>query len=407
MTTQEEKGSEQSGTEHILRGYSGRIFIAITLSWAGLQLGRGVIPPLLPAIMDSLAITPFLAGLALTVLTVTNAGLQFLGGRLADAWSRKTVVMCSLIVLLAGLIVLLGAVNYPLFLLGVALVGSASGLFFTPMRASLADVFVSRRGRAYGVNEGVGSAAVVLAAAVAAIVLWWSYWRIAFVPGLVLVIVSVVVVHRWHGGGYVIGRVSLEAQSTFRGLVRARPMVLLLASYGLVVFSIQGAFGFLPAMLQAEHGFSPSLASLGYAALFVTGAVGMPVAGVLSDRADRLLVAAIVTVLAGLGILGVTLAPSPVLIFGAIGIFAIGILGYPPVVQSHLMDVFPDERMAQDFGAFKTIYIAVGSLGPTYVGYTVEFWGYRPAFWGLGVCLFASSAIICGLWIRGRSDRER
>ncbi len=384
--------------ERILRGYSGRIFVAITLCWAGLQFGRGVIPPLLPTIMEDLAITPFLAGIALTVLTVANAAFQYLGGRFADAWTRKTVLALSMLVLFWGLIGLLATTNYVLFLLGVTLVGMAGGLFFVPMRAALADVFVARRGRAYGLNEGLGAVAVVLASGTAALVLLGTTWRAAFVPAIGLVIIGVFILHRWHRESYVVGRAEIQLRKTVRGLASDRRIVMLLFGYCLVVFVMQGVFGFLPALLQAERGFSPSLASVGYATIYVTGAIGMPLAGAVSDRGNRLGIAVFVTALGVLGIGIITVATVTPLIFLGIVVFSIGILGFPPVVQSHLMDVFPDETMARDFGGFKTVYIAAGSLGPTYVGYVAGVWGYVPAFWGLAGCLCLSAVVLTAVW---------
>lgn len=392
--------SHRSHDESVLRGYSGRIFIAITLCWAGLQFGRGVIPPLLPTIMEDLAITPFLAGIALSMLMVGNAAFQYLGGRFADAWTRKTVLAISMAVLIGGLAVLLGALTYPPFLLGVTLVGIASGLFFVPMRAALADVFVSHRGRAYGLNEGVGAVAVVLASGTAAVLLLGTTWRLAFVPAVVVVLVGLVVLHRWQREDYVVGRAEIQLRHAVRGLAADRYLLLLLAGYCLVVFSMQGAFGFLPALLQAERGFSPSLASVAYAMLYVTGAVGMPVAGTLSDRGDRLALAVVVTTVAAFGVAMMLLSTHTVLVFLAIVLFAAGILGFPPIVQSHLMDVFPDATMARDFGAFKTVYIGAGGLGPTYVGFVAGHWGYEPAFWGLAACLVLSASIVGVVWVR-------
>lgn len=114
--------------------------------------------------IDRLAITPFLAGIALTAMMVLKAARQFIGGRLADAFTRKTVLVAALSAIGSGLLLLSAAVTYPLFVSGVVVVGIGGGLFFIPMRAALADLFVERRGRAFGLNESVGSAAPVAVA---------------------------------------------------------------------------------------------------------------------------------------------------------------------------------------------------------------------------------------------------
>lgn len=394
-------GSRASTEESLVSGYSGRVFLAIAVGWAGLRLGRGVLPPLLPAIIDGLGITPFRAGLALTTMTALNAGFQFLGGRFADAWSRKTVLAASLGVLLAGLAVLSGAVNYPLLLVGAGVVGVASGLFFVPMRAALADLFVARRGRAYGLNEGVGSAATVGAAGVAVVALDVATWRSAFAPAFVLVVVGLVVLHRWHREPYVAGRAEFQLRETVVNVLGAPRIRPLLVAYSLVVFAMKGAFGFLPAFLQAEQGFSPTLASAAYALIFVSGTVGMPLSGALSDRADRRAVSVAFVVVAAVGLAGVVVASETPLVLLAVVVFAGGVLGFPPVMQAHLMDAFADETMGRDFGGFKTVYLAAGSVGPSFVGYVAATEGYALAYLWLAACLVVAAAVV-GLALRSR-----
>ena len=391
------------GEESLIAGYSGRVFVAIAIGWAGLRLGRGVLPPLLPAIIDGFAITSFGAGLALTTMTALNAAFQFLGGRLADAWSRKTLLAASLVVLLAGLTVLSGAVTYPLLLVGVALVGVAGGLFFVPMRAALADLFVARRGRAYGINEGIGSVASVAAAGVAAVVLSVATWRSAFLPGILLAGVGLFALHRWHREGYVVARAEVQLRETFANVFVAPRVRLLLLGYSLETFTLKGVFGFLPTYLQAQRDFSPAFASATYALLFVTGAVVMPLSGTLSDRLDRTHVAIGSVLVAAAGLAGIVAAPSAPVTVLAVVVFAGGILGFPPVMQAHLMDAFPDESMGRDFGGFKTVYLAAGSVGPAFVGYVAAAWGYAPAFLTLVGCLVASAAVI-GWVVHSRDD---
>jgi MFS family permease len=279
-------------------------------------------------------------------------------------------------------------------LVGAGLVGAAGGLFFVPMRAALADLFVARRGRAYGINEGIGSLASVAAAGVAVAVLPVATWRSAFVPGLVMAGAGLLVLHRWHREDYVVGRATLQLRDTIASVFVAPRVRLLLVGYSLVTFTLKGVFGFLPTFLQSQRGFSPALASAAYALLFVVGAVTMPLSGTLSDRLDRTLVAIGSVLVATIGLAGIVVAPAIPAILLAVAVFAAGILGFPPVMQAHLMDAFDDETMGRDFGGFKTVYLAAGSVGPAFVGYVAGAWGYASAFWTLATCLLASAAVI-------------
>lgn len=69
-------------------------------------------------------------------------------------------------------------------------------------------------------------------------------------------------------------------------------------------------------------------------------------------------------------------------------------------MQTHLMDVFQDANMGGDLGAFRMFHMIVGSLGPTYVGFTAERTSYTLAFVGVIGCLFVNTLIIGRLlWV--------
>jgi hypothetical protein len=45
-------------------------------------------------------------------------------------------------------------------------------------------------------------------------------------------------------------------------------------------------------------------------------------------------------------------------------------------MQSFVMNTLPEDSAAGDFGGIKTIYTAVGSLGPTYIGVVSSQFGF-------------------------------
>lgn len=72
-------------------------------------------------------------------------------------------------------------------------------------------------------------------------------------------------------------------------------------------------------------------------------------------------------------------------------------MAYPPVMQAFLMDAFPDGSMGGDLGATRTVYIGLGSLGPTYVGFVAGRASYVTAFSGLLACLVVSAVVV--VWL--------
>lgn len=392
-------------SERLLTGYSGRLLLAVSLGWAAIQTGRLVLSPLLPTVMDSLAITEFQAGVALSLLWGLYALGQYPSGRLSDALTRKTLLVSGLSLLVAGFAVLANAPNYPLFLVGAAVVGTGAGLYPTPARALVSDLFVKRRGQAFGLHTASGDVGGVTAAGLAVVVLALAGWRSAFLPVVVVLVGVAVALQVWGREAFVLPSPGREAvteavadgRTTTRRLWTNRRMRWLLFAYALYAFTWQSATGFLPTFLRASKGFPTDLASGGFAALFVVGAVVKPLSGSLGDRFARASVAAGALVVAAAALAGLLLASGALAVGAAVVVFAAGLMAYPPVMQALLMDTFPDGTMGGDLGAARTVYIGLGSLGPSYVGFVAGQDSYTVAFAGLLACLLVSGAIVVGL----------
>lgn len=382
--------SESARREPLFTGYSGRLLLALSIGYLGIQFGRNVLSPLLPTIIEELAISPFQAGVALTLLSAAYALCMFPGGRLSDRLSRKTVLVTASVVSVVGFGLLAITTSYPIFLLAAITVGTAAGLYWISLRALLADLYVARRGQAFGIQDAVGFAGPLLAAGGAIAVLAIATWRAAFFPLAVVLVVLVALSHRWINEPYVFDRVEFDLHATSLRVFGTPQIRWLVIAYTCVVFSLQAVIGFLPTFLQVDHGLSPTLASVGFGVLFCGAVVTMPVAGYLGDRTSHAPVAVGGLVLGAAGLLALLFAPSVQVAFAGIFFFAAGAWAFPPVIQAFLMTEFPDASMGGDFGAFKTIYAGVGSLGPAYVGLVAGIESYTLAFTGLTACLLVA-----------------
>jgi predicted MFS family arabinose efflux permease len=380
--------------ERLVTGYSGRVLIAISIGWGLIQTGRLVVSPLLPAISADLAISSTRAGFALTVLWGLYALLQYPSGRLSDRLSRKTLLVGGLALLCAGFAALSTAPTYPVFLVGAAVVGLGAGLYPTPARGLVSDLFVDRRGQAFGIHTASGDTGGVVAAGLATLVLAVATWRAAFLPIVVVVAAVALALHWWSRETYVLERVDLAVVDTGRRLLREPQLRWLLLSYSLYAFTWQSMIGFLPTFLRVSKGLSPALANTGFAALFVVGAVAKPVAGGAGDRLSRGLLATVVLAVAAVMLTVMLLASTPAVVLGAVVAFALGLMAFPPVMQAYLMDSFPTDSMGGDLGAMRTVYIGVGALGPTYVGVVADAADYAVAFTGLVGCLLVSCLLL-------------
>lgn len=390
--------------ERLLGGHTGRMLGVLSSGLTTAKMSRFVLPPLLPAIIVDLSITPFQAGIALSLAPLGMALFLFPSGRLSDQLTRKTVLLAGLSAIIAGSLLLSVTISYPLLLVGAAIVGIGEGTYGAADRGLLSDLFVEKRGAAFGIHLTFFDLAGVLAAGLAVAALGYGVWQNAFLPIAASAVVVAILLYRWSTDPIVLDRPPLRIGETFRRLFFQSRFRWMLVAYSLVAFTSHGVIGFLPSLLQVDHGYSATLASTAFAIMFATGIVTRPLAGRLSDFRNRLVVAGTSLIVGAIGIVGLVTLSAPLFIFASIFVFAAGQKAFPPTMQAYLMDAFPTESMAGDLGATRTFYIGVGSLGPTYVGFVASHLSYTAAFAGFVLTLLIAGAIALGLLVTGPSQ---
>lgn len=388
---------EYDGQERLFSGHSGQILVLITGISLLLSLSSRLLPPLLPAIMDDLAITAFLAGSALTIEQFVKAGAEYPSGKSADQLSRTTVLVVCVGTVIVSLLLMSIAVSYVLFLLGVAILGLGRGMYMPPARALLADLFKEKRGRAFGVNELGVELAGILGAIGAIGVLAVSTWRGAFLPLAVLFVPFLAGLIILSMEPITLGSVSLELHKTLRRVLRVRMYRRLLLVYSLFSIGVIGVTAFLPTFLIETHSFSVATASSAYALLFFVGFFTKPTSGYVSDLVPRLHVASAALFVAGVGLALLIYSSYYWLIILGVIVFAAGTRGVTPPLESFLMDRFPAERMGGDFGAIRTLYLLVGSIGPGFAGFAASTMGYVTAFSSFIVFFLVGGILLVGL----------
>jgi len=397
----EQGHAASTGRERLLTGYRGRLLLLLSVGTTVVMATRLALAPVLPRVIEDLGISPGLAGVALSVMWAMVAVCRYPGGRLADRLSRKTVLAAGLVAATAGAALMLGAGSYPAFLLASTVLGVGVGLWLPAAVVSVSDLFVERRGQAYGVYEAFFNLAGVVAAGFALLVPATLGWRDGYLVLVALLAVLGVLLHRWSAEPYELGVPTLGLRETVARVFATRRVRRLVVAFALLAFANEGAIGFLPTLLQVETGLAPALASNAFAAFFVVGMVVNPLAGGLGDRFGplRVATAAGLVSVAGIGLL--VAAEGRTLALAGVIVLAVGLTANWPVMLAYMMDAVPAESVGGDFGAVGTVFIAVGSLGPGYVGLVAERAGYGTAFAGLGVCLLAYAGVT--LWL-GRTE---
>lgn len=400
--------------ERLFAGYGGRMLVSLAVAWATLQFGRFLLSPLLPAIIDDLGITKVAAGVALGAFQGIYALTQFPSGRLSDRFTRASLIVPGLGTLAVGFLVLSVTVSYPLFLLAAVVVGVGKGLFAVPSRALLSDLFVARRGRALGLYSAGTDVGGILASAVGVLVTggaaaWLPQavttgaldWRAPFAPVAVLLALIGVVYVVWNRDAYELGRTEIGLVATVRRLATTRAQREALVAFALFYFVIGAWVNFLPTYLTESKGFSESLAAGLFAVVFLVGIWAKPLAGAVSDRVPRRLVAVVTLLFAGGALVVVEAVGGLLPVVAAIAVFAVGYKAQFPIADAILLDAAPDENVGGDLGAARALFLGVGALGPVYLGVVATAVSYRVAFAGLVACLLASAGLLARGALRG------
>ena len=389
--------------EPLVSGHSGRMLFLVSFGSMTLFSGQLVLSPLLPTIIATLAITPAQAGVALSVMRALVALCRFPGGRLADQLSRKTVLVAAYGLAIAGFLLLSVADSYPAFLLAVAVLGVGAGLYMPAALTQLTETFVERRGRAFGVHEIAVNLGGVIAGGLAVAAIGLPAWNAVFLPVVVVLAAVAVLTHRWNRDAYVVSAdVSFDLRATGSRVFRDPRVLAMLLAFALMAFTWMGTASFLTAFLQAEKGFSPTLAANAFTGLFVVGIAANLVVTPLGDRFghERTAVASAAFCALGLGL--ATLSSLTVAVLAGLGLFALGSASFWPLMIASVMNVLPADSMGGDYGVVSMTFMGVGSLGSTYVGVVAERATYATAYLGLVALLVL--VVVALLWLARRLD---
>lgn len=380
--------------ERLFRGHTGALFVLLTVALVCLQLSQRLLPPFLPVIIDDLGITAFLAGIALTLLRVSRAGVEYPGGRFADERSRTVVLLCALTLTTIGVAMLYFSRSYWLFLSGVTIFGMGLGLYIPASRALLSDVFVEKRGRAFGLHMMGSDVSGILASGIAIWILTVAAWQVTFLPLFLVLLPFPVLLYYLSREQTKRGRIELGLFDTVRRLLGEATVRWTVVVYSLFIFASGGVTGFLPAYLIESHGVSFAFASSAFALIYVVGVVAKPLSGTISDKVSRPLVAGSGLVLASAGLIILLIAPSVEVMILGIVVHSLGHRGMPPALQAYLMDHFSDANRGADFGGVRAIYQMFGSLGPGFTGLVISLAGFEAAYGCLAAIFIAGATIL-------------
>lgn len=373
-----------------------------SVGWFLVQGGRLLVPPLALPIKESLGLSNAGFGAAVTVLWAVYALLQFPGGAASDDLGYRTTLVGSSVVIATGYLLLGLSVGLPLFLLAASLIGGGIGLFYITSRTFPSLLYDGQKGRALGVTNAAGDIGGVLAPiAGSAIIALALPWRGAFLAIGVAVAVLGVIFHLSVRGEYRVATPDMSGIGrSALGQITQPGVPLIIAAYSLFAFAWQGSVAFIPLFVFEAKGLPIETGNLLLSVFFLMGVVVKPGAGWLSDHLGRhgLSVGSLVGAGLSLGALALVVE-SRLAVIGAVVLYGLTLMVFPPVTQAFLMDVFDDETVGSSFGLTRTVYVLFGSLGPLAVGVASEAVSFDAAFAGVGAgLLLGAGAILVAIY---------
>lgn len=381
--------SSAAETVRVLRADGrGPVLLVVAIGWLLVLGTRVVLPTLLPQVRAAFGFDTATAGLLVSALWGAYAVGQFPAGVLTDRIGERRTLVFGTALVAAGACALALAPTLSVFVVGAVAFGLGAGLYAPPRVTVLSRTYPDRDGTALGVTFSLGNLGAAALPVVAGGLAIWLGWRLGF--GVMVLPLCLCVLGLWWfvpaGRSDAVAAVTEPPRTIARRVVAEltdRTVSHAWLAMTLILFTYQGLEAFLPTYLIATKGLDPGTAATLFGLYFASGAIVQPVAGSAADRfgAPR--------VLAALAVLGVaTLFALPIVEGFLALVVVIALLGTRlgngPVGNGYVAAVLAEEVKGSGYGLFRTIYMAVGALGSTFVGILAGLGYFDGAFLALG-----------------------
>jgi FSR family fosmidomycin resistance protein-like MFS transporter len=309
-------------------------------------------------------------GFIRTAYTGGMSLFQIPAGLLAERWGERRLLAAGTAVTALGFIGA-GAAGGFVSLLAVLLVaGLASGVQH-PLSSSLVSKVYETGGRraalgTYNFSGDVGKAAVAAAVALAAAVLGWraagaAYGVIGFVAA-----VAIVIVLRRLAVGAAVRNDPAAPRGTGWGIRDGRGFVAL-SAVGMIDNATRTGFLTFVGFVLIAKGSSVAGVGLALSLVFVGGATGKFVCGLVADRVGVIRTVVLTEAATTVAILTVVASPLPVA-FAALLPLGVALNGTSSVLYGSVADLVEPERRARAYGLYYTLSVGASALAPSILG---------------------------------------
>lgn len=372
------------------------ILVSVAVGWLLILGTRILLPTLLPYIKDVFTFDNTTAGLLITGLWGAYALTQFPAGILTDRIGERKTLVTSVIIAVVGVGTLVVAPTFAVFVVGTILFGFGSGLYAPPRVTVLSRIYPDHDSTVLGVTfaaGNVGSASLPLIASGLVILFGWEYGFAFVIPPLVVVGIALWVCIPSYSDSKIQAIDNNKPRHIVRrlaGEMTNRNVVVVWLAMTLMLVAFQGLIAFLPTYLVTSKGMNQTTAAMLFGLFFVSGAISQFVAGAFADRYNERRVLATI---AAFGVVTLVVLPfTDGIVALTTVVTLLGTrLGVSPVSNGYVAAILSNDVQGSGYGLFRTVYIAVGSLGSSLVGVLADMGLFSEAFFVLaGITSVAS-----------------
>jgi len=354
---------------------------------------NSLLSALLPFIRDAFVLSNTQAGFAVTAYTIASGVMNAPLGLLADRVGARRVIVGGLVLIGIASVAIGLSGSYWALLLGLVVMGIASGTYHAPASALIAETFTfARRGVALGTHTTAGHLSFFAAPLIAGTLAATGTWRLPYILFAIAPIACALLLLRVAPSG-VRSTERHEWLATFSDIARVARSVGSLVSISIVAqVLLSSALAFLTLYLVDARGVSPAIAAALFGVPQLAGLVAAPLSGALSDRFGRPAVLLGALVASGpaawlLVAMPIELVIIPLLLIGACLSFR------TTTTEVLIIDNTPVSRRSTVLGTYYLVNQPVGGIAAPIFGAIADASGIASAFSWLALAFVALSAV--------------
>ena len=335
---------------------------------------------LVPFIRETFVMSNTQIGFAVTAYAIASGLSNAPLGVLADRIGARRVIVGGLVLIALTSVGIGLSGSYPWLLVGLVVMGVASGSYHAPASALIAETFpFARRGVALGTHTTAGHLAFFAAPLVAGALALAGTWRLPYVIFALAPLLCAVLLLRVAPPGER-SRERHEWLATFTDIGRVARSIGPLVSISIVgQVLISSALAFLTLYLVDARGVSPAIAAGLFGVPQLAGLFAAPTSGMLSDRFGRpaVLLGAIVASAPAVWLLvalPIEFVVLPLLLIGACLSFR------ATATEVLIIDTTPSTRRSTVLGTYYLVNQPVGGIAAPLFGAIADAIGIGNSF---------------------------